>query len=414
MKYFNRSFRTELIVDASPVRQGEVLTQVTAHGGTNIIAYASRSLTDRESRYRQTEREALAVVWGIEHFHLYLYGSSFKVIADHKPSETIFNNPTCKATARLERLQLRLQPCKTKIIYKPGADNPADYMTRHTDPKQSQNFSHLSRVDAYINFVTTYVVPPAVTLQEVKDATAADETLQNLARVITNQRWHEVGKDVSQYQQIKLELSISNGVILRGTRIVVPEKLQSQMVMLAHSGHQGIVKTKRFLRESVWFPGIDKKVEELVKGCVPCQATNHDPKPASESLQMSPLPQGPSQELSMDFCGPFPNGDYLLVVTDDFSWFPEVEILRSTSAKAVIPHLDSILARQGIAELVRIDNGPPFNSESFQIFAIQLGFKHRRITPVWPRANGEAERFMKTLEKAVRTIVIQGKNWRQE
>ena len=161
--------------------------------------------------------------------------------------------------------------------------------------------------------------------------------------MITNQRWHEVGKDVSQYQQIKQELSISNGVILRGTRIVVPEKLKSQMVMLAHSGHQGIVKTKRFLRDSVWFPGIDKKVEELVKGCVPCKATNQDPKPASESLQMSPLPQGPSQELSMDF----PNGDYLLVVTDDFSWFPEVEILRSTSAKAVIPHLDSILARQG-------------------------------------------------------------------
>lgn len=382
MKYFNPSFRTELIVDASPVQLGAILTQVTAHGGTNIIAYASRSITDRESRYSQTKREALAVVWGIEHFHFYPYGSSFQVIADHKTLETIFNNPTCKAIARVERLQLRLQPCKTKIIYKPGVDNPADYMTRHPDPKQAQNFSHLSRVDAYINFVTTYVAPPAVTLQEVKDATAADETLQNLARVIINQRWHEVGKDVSQYQQIKQELSISNGVILRGTRIVVPEKVQSQMVMLAHSGHQGIVKTKRFLRDSVWFPGIDKKVEELVEGCVPCQATNHDPKPASESLQMSPLPQGPSQELSMDFCGPFPNGDYLLVVTDDFSWFPEVEILRSTSAKAVIAHLDSILARQGITELVRTDNGPPFNSESFQIFATQLGFKHRRITPV--------------------------------
>ena len=125
------------------------------------------------------------MVWGIEHFHLYLYGSSFQVITDHKPLEMIFNNPTCKATARLGRLQLRLQPYKTKIIYKPGADNPADYMSRHPDPKQSQNPSHLSRVDAYINFVTTNAVPPAVTLQEVKDATAADETLQSLARVIT-------------------------------------------------------------------------------------------------------------------------------------------------------------------------------------------------------------------------------------
>jgi len=282
-----------MIVDASAVGLGAILTQVTAHRGTNITAYASRSLTDCESRYSQTEREALEVVCVIEHFYSYLYGSSVKVITDHKPLETIFNNPTCKANSRLERLQLRLQPYETKIIYKPGADNPADYMNRHPDPKQSQNPSHLSRVDAYLNFVTTDAVPPAVTLQEVKDATAADETLQSLARVITNQRWHEVGKDVGQYQQIRQELSISYGVILRGTRIVVPKKLQSQMVMLAHSGHQGIVKTKRFLRDSVWFSGIDKKVEELVKGCVTCQAKNHDPKPASEPLQMAPLSTRP-------------------------------------------------------------------------------------------------------------------------
>ena len=59
-------------------------------------------------------------------------------------------------------------------------------MSRHPDPKQSQNPSHLSRVDAYINFVTTNAVSPAVTLQEVKD-----ETLQGLARVISGQRWHE-------------------------------------------------------------------------------------------------------------------------------------------------------------------------------------------------------------------------------
>ena len=118
-------------------------------------------------------------------------------------------------------------------------------MSRHPDPKLSQKPSHLSRVDACINFVTTNAVPSAITLQEVKDATAADEAFQSLARVITNQRWHEVGKDVSQYQQIKQELSISNGVILGGTRIIVPEKLQSRMIMLAHSIFWGVNKIYR-------------------------------------------------------------------------------------------------------------------------------------------------------------------------
>ena len=97
-------------------------------------------------------------------------------------------------TAKLERLQLRLQPYKTNVVYKPGANNPADYMSHHPDPKQSQASDHLSRVDAYVNFVTNNAVPPAVTLQEVKDATSADETLQCLARVIATQKWHEARK----------------------------------------------------------------------------------------------------------------------------------------------------------------------------------------------------------------------------
>ena len=113
------------------------------------------------------------------------------------------------------------------MVYKPGANNPADCLSRHPDPKQSQASHHLSRVDAYVNFVLIMPSAPAVALQEVKDATAADEKLQRLAPVIATQRWHEAGKDVTRYQQNKQELSVSNGVILRITRIIVPEKVQS-------------------------------------------------------------------------------------------------------------------------------------------------------------------------------------------
>ena len=116
MKCFNPLLETNLIVDASPVGLGAILTQVTADGGMNIAAYASRSLTKGESRYSQTEREAPStVIWEIEYFHLYHYRSSIRVITDYKPFEIIFNNPTCKATARLKRLQLPLQPYKTTV-----------------------------------------------------------------------------------------------------------------------------------------------------------------------------------------------------------------------------------------------------------------------------------------------------------
>lgn len=117
---------------------GAILMQVTADGGTNIVAHSSCSLTNCKSRYSQTEREAPAVVWGIEHFHLYLYWSS-----DHKSLEIIFNNPICKVTARLDRLQQWQKLYKTKLVYQPEADNPADYMSHHSAPKQSDSQSFI-------------------------------------------------------------------------------------------------------------------------------------------------------------------------------------------------------------------------------------------------------------------------------
>lgn len=116
----------------------------------------------------------------------------------------------------------------------------------------------------------------------------------------------------------------------------------------------------------------------------------------------------------MDFCGPFPTGEYLLVVMDDFSRFPEVEILHSTAAQSVIPRLDAIFARHGIPEKIRTDNGPPFNSELFDRWCRTIGMHHRKIMPYWPKANGEAERFMRTIEKAVRTAAIEKGSWKQQ
>ena len=129
---------------------------------------------------------------------------------------------------------------------------------------------------------------------------------------------------------------------------------------------------------------------------------------------MSVLPNGPWQELSIDFCGPFKTGEYLLVVMDDYSRYPEVEIVYSTSAQAVFPKLDAIFARHGVPNAVRTDNGPPFQSEAFAKWSKMMGYEHRKVTPLWPRANGEVERFMRTITKAVKTALLDKGSWKQE
>ena len=104
MSYFNPAQETKVIVDASPVGLGGLLAQ-----DRKVISYVSRALNDVESRYSQTKREMLAIVWALKHFHLYLYGSEFTIVTDHQPLLRIFKShkPT---SARIDRWKLRLMP----------------------------------------------------------------------------------------------------------------------------------------------------------------------------------------------------------------------------------------------------------------------------------------------------------------
>ena len=302
-------------------------------------------------------------------------------------------------------------PYNCQLIYRPGKDdeNPADFMSRHPriTEREERNIA-----EDYVNYICNRAVPKAMTLQEIKSEVEKDTSLQALIKAIETDQW--LDPEVQEYKKVKDELLVYKGTILRGNRIVVPKTLRDRAVELAHVGHQGIVKTKRLIREKVWFPGVDKMVKEKVDSCLSCQAATTGNAQRLEPLQMTPLPRAPWKELSMDFLGPLPSGDYLMVVIDEYSRFPEVEIVTSTSARSTIPKLDAIFARQGIPDVLKSDNGPPFNGTDFKNFAEHLGFQHRKITPLWPRANGEAERFMTTLEKCIRAATVEHKNWKQE
>ena len=129
---------------------------------------------------------------------------------------------------------------------------------------------------------------------------------------------------------------------------------------------------------------------------------------------MSELPDGPWEKLSTDFHGPLPSGHYLLVIIDQYSRYPVVEIVKSTSAKATIPIYDKIFGLFGMPLHIKSDNGSPFNSKEFENFAKYSGFKHDPITPEYPQANGLVEKFNQMLEKVLATAKVEEKNWRQE
>ena len=423
MAYFDNNKITELVTDASPWGLSAILSQHTSgHNDRKIVAFVSRSLSDVEQRYSQTEKEALAIVWAVERLHLYLCGGHFQLITDCKPVELILNNPKSKPPAQIQRWNLRLQEYDFSVVHTKGIDNPSDFLSRHpsqyTTPQQEQMATR------YVNFISSHAVPKAMSLSEIEEATKEDVTLQKLADFIRTNGWDSLNDlsdqtgvnmtELKQFSKISEELTVNDeaSIILRGSRIIMPEKLRERAVNIAHEGHQGIVKTKQLIREKIWFPGLDDEVKKVISDCLACQANGPDQRP--DLLQMSPLPPDPWHTVHIDFCGPFPTGEYLLVTIDAYSRFPEVDIVRSTAAKGTISKLQRIFSTHGIPKIVRSDNGPPFTSHEFKIFMNEYGIQHQRCTPLWPQANSEAERFMKPLTKAVRSARLEGRDWHKE
>ena len=413
--YFDPEKPTSIFVDGSPVGLGAVLTQKNeATNEVTPLHYASCPLTPTQARYPQIDREALSIYWAVKRFHIFVYGKEFKVITDHKPLVSLFNNSSSKPSARIERWLMELQQYRFTVEYRPGASNPADYASRHPvgDP-ESQIYE--SESEEHISFVAKNAVPKAITLAEIESATASNPTLQAVMSAVKSGCWHKAPPNVplselSRYEQVKEQLTYTDTVLLKSDRLVVPAALQERIVNIAHEGHLGIVKTKALLREKVWFPCMNKMVETRIKACLPCQIVT--PIYTREPLQMSVLPDNPFDEVSIDFA--YVDGENILLLVDDYSRFPFIEPVSSTSGKAVIPKLDQLFATFGTPGVVKSDNGPPFNGDEFAKFAGVLGFKHRKVTPLWPRANGEVERFVKTMKKCIKAAKAEGKNWRKE
>ena len=407
---FETNAKTKVIVDASPSGLGAKLPQEQKDGNDKFIAYASRSLNQAEQRYSQLERECLAIYFGCIRFQMYLLGMPFTVYTDHKPLVSLLSNPRMDPPFRIERIRLRLQWFNFKIIHISGSLNPSDYTSRHPTPLNPEDESCISKeLSAYVHKVRISSCKP-VTVAGIESNNTENEPTKKIIELLEKgQSPRKCDKIPTTFLKILQELSLENNLILRRDRIVIPSLLQERMVKVAHEGHLGMANTKRLLRTKAWFPNMDNLVENEVKHCLPCQATvyQHDREP----LVMSELPNGPWEQVKIDFYGPLPTGDYLI---DEYSRWVKVEIVTSTSAGCTIPKLNKIFATYGIPQRMTADNGLPFSGNDVKEFANYLGIYHRRITPYWPRANSSPENFNRCLRKTIQAVRVEKKNWRQE
>lgn len=406
--FYDKNADTVLVTDASPVGIAAVLVQYQAidnHRQPIVIKYVSKALTDTEQRYSQTEKEALAIVWACENLYMYLIGKEFTIISDHKPLEVIYSVKS-KPSARIQRWVLRLQSFTFKVVYKPGKSNIADPLSRLLDTsKQSGN----EQGESEESLLAMIGLIKSMTLDELRGATSKDEELTTLKKAIENDIWP---KELRRYELIKTELCVIDGVVLRGTRVIVPKELITRALEIGHEGHISTNGMKGKLRNKVWWRTMGKDIEYWVDTCEGCRLVRKELHP--EPIKSTELPSKVWELVAIDFLGPLPSGHYLLFIVDYYSRYYEVEIMKNPTAENTIKTLVKIIAREGLMDTIVCDNGPAFIDDRFKKFLKTNDIKLRHVTPLWPQANGEVERQNRNVLRRLRIAQALKLDWKEE
>ncbi|KAG0722364.1 Transposon Ty3-I Gag-Pol polyprotein [Chionoecetes opilio] len=285
LAHFDPALPTVLQTDASRLKGlGYALLQ--RHGTKlRLVQCGSRFLSDTETRYAVVELELLAVVWAMRKCRMYLLGlSTFELVVDHKPLVPILDHHTLDAidNPRIQRLKEKIAPYVFSTIWRKGKE---------------------------------HALPDALSRAPVAVPTHADmEAESQVVHHVRTLSRPDLLAALQDYWKLRDDLSTEDGLVLYGSRLVIPTSLRSHVLSRLHDSHRGIEATKRRARQTVWWPGIHSDITSTVRGCDACLEML--PSQPKEPLLSDPLPSRPFEEVSADL---FTHADALRSSSPDSS-----------------------------------------------------------------------------------------------
>jgi transposase InsO family protein len=270
----------------------------------------------------------------------------------------------------------------------------ADTLSRLVDPSKAKEIPGLD-----INIAQIIKVEPA-RLASLQEETKADETLVELSDLIIT-GWPDSMQDVPQYLHpywcFRDELTILDGLVMKGNRVIIPTSMRPDTLSRLHDAHQGITSTLQRARRTVYWPKLQDDITEMVQKCEDCRRYGNK---KSRTPERQIAATRPMEILGMDLVEL--KGRYALITVDYFSGYLTYDALNAQTSEAVIKVLNNNFRKFGLPEKILSDNGPCFRSDSFRRFCDQLDISHVTSSPYHHQSNGRAERAIQTVERILK------------
>lgn len=389
---YNPNLETELHTDASKLGIAGILLQRGVDGLLRPVAYYSRKTSADEQKFHSFELETLAVVASLNRFRVYLLGLKFKIVTDCNALRTTLTKRDL--IPRISRWWIQFQEYNCEIEYRSGSN------MAHVDALSRGPVGEPTDMD------TEHVLD--VLHVDVRDwiatVQADDSEIRRVREILEDDKTKFVADVRNNYQ---LKGNYVYKILDEGLRWVVPRGCRWQVLRMNHDdvGHFGFEKTLNRIRGSFWFPKMRRFIKKYVAACLEC-AHHKTPGGAKEGM-LHPIPklEKPFHTLHADHLGPFIRSKrgnmYLLVIIDAFTKFINIRAVRDTKSITAIKVFKEHFSYFGVPSRLITDRGTCFTSSKFKDFTDKLKIKHILNAVATPRANGQVERFNRTISDAL-------------
>ena len=320
----------------------------------------------------------------MEKFHYFLYGKQFTLETDQKPLVSIYRKHMVEISPRIQRLIVRSFPYQPfDVQYRKGMEIPLeDALSRVTPTSVEEDGIQLPIVA--VNLIMSNIPLSSTEIELIHEEKSKDPTL-TLLRHYIHMGWpidhRMLPQELHTFWNYREDLSVENGLITKGARLLIPSTLRRKVLEQIHDGHLGIEKCMLKARDSVFWPGISNDIHETVEKCGICQASSRAARPFGN---VSDVP---------------PHAWHTLVIGDYFSKYLIVRRLPNSSTHAVIKELGLVFTELGRPFILRSDNGPCYSSREFHNFLSFYQVDHITSSPHYPQSNGFAEALVGITKK---------------